>query len=257
MSTGIDITQVGGSDVRARALFRRVYGAEPAAIASAPGRVNLIGDHIDYCGGLVVPRILRHATSVAIGPLVGGQIAAVSEAFGAESEERISWERAAPGNISGWFAYVVGTLACLADGGPLPRLRGMGVQLAIASDVPVGAGLSSSAALEVATARAAIAMLSRGGGEGEHKAWGISEHNISAVARRAEQVYAGVPCGIMDQVVCTSGRDGYATAIDCQTGNISHVRWPQKIRILVLDSGIKHNLAAGEYAARRAACERA
>ncbi len=259
MNAGTDITRVTGSADRARTLFRRVYGTEPVTLASAPGRVNLIGDHIDYCGGLVVPRVLAHLTAVAIGPRASDEILGVSEAFASESDgvQQIGWKQLAPGNVAGWFAYVAGTLACLAQDGTLPELAGRGLRLAIASDVPVGAGLSSSAALEVATARAAIALLQDEGGKHNIAATRVSEHNISNAARRAEHLYAGVPCGIMDQVVCASGRADYCTAIDCQTGNITHVPWPQDISIVVLDSGIKHNLAAGEYALRRHACERA
>lgn len=258
MNPGIDITHAHGSNERASRLFVSQFGVLPWVVARAPGRVNMLGDHIDYCGGLVLPRTLRHTTSVAIGPCDSSDddgIVAVSEAFVGDVQ-RAHWKNLAPGSVHGWFAYVAGTLAVLSGDASTALIPRMPVRIAVASDVPVGAGLSSSAALEVATARAAIEYARENDRLGDADNI-INEHKISAAARRAEHTYAGVPCGIMDQLVCAAGRDGYCTAIDCQTENITHLPWPDHIGVVVVDSGVKHQLVDGEYAKRRSACESA
>lgn len=188
--------------------------------ASASGRVNLIGDHIDYAGGAVLPMALAARTHVAA--VRADRDAALSEWSGDES----------------WRRYAFGVLAELrASGVDVPPLA-----MAVASDVPVGAGLSSSAALEVAVARAAIALSGAS----------LPSRETALLCQRAEHLHAGVPCGIMDQWCVAHAAEGEAILLDCSDLRSRTVALPTDLRIEVVDSGVRHRLRDGGYAARRA-----
>ncbi|MEY2794481.1 MAG: hypothetical protein RIR10_197 [Planctomycetota bacterium] len=194
-------------------------------IGSAHGRVNLIGDHVDYAGGLVLPIATPETTSVAIAAVRGHEDHFTSAFSGDPS----------------WSRYARGVITEL-------RLLGIDVPpiaLAVASDVPVGAGLSSSAALEIAVARAALALVGRT----------MPTADIARLAQRAEHVHAGVPCGIMDQW-CVAHADPDAERrdailLDCTRQKHEVVALPATLRIEVMDSGVRHALRDGGYAARR------
>lgn len=251
------------SDVvrRVKRLFERHFGTSAQAVGCAPGRVNLIGEHVDYCGGLVLPVALERVTAVAVEACQDREgVEVVSEAGPHEGGSNVYVE----GVAALWRAWVKGQ----GDGGQ--QLGNGGLRVAIASDVPVGAGLSSSAALEVATACA----LSRLGGWAWE--WGSGGHiklegrvemwrKVVSLCREAEHVYAGVPCGIMDQYVSVFGVGGHAILIDCEEksdGRVEHREVPlggagNQARVVVADCGVRHALNEGGYAQRRRACERA
>ncbi len=221
---------------QAIALFRAAFGHSPTHAASAPGRVNLLGEHTDYNGGPVLPMAIAARTSAAVGPGEPGWLDLVSLRDGLA--QRIRWDGALP---DGWAGYVVGVQRELAALGSAPQ----GIRLAVASDVPVGGGLSSSAALTVSVARAFADLA---GAE-------VSIQDLVSVAHRAEAEQVGVRCGIMDQTIAARGRAGHALLIECATGRTRAI--PVRARFLLFDTGVRHDLAKGAFNARRAECEAA
>jgi galactokinase len=234
--------------------FAGRFGRACAVVARAPGRVNLIGEHTDYNEGFVLPMALEQCTWAAAARRDDGRLAVVAADFGDERSWGIgAWSsREHPA----WTSYVAGVAELMrrrvpAGGGAAPPLQKaalLGADVLIRSDVPVGAGLSSSAALEAATALA----LGRLAGSR------LSGTELADLCREAEHEFAGVPCGIMDQYVSVLGQEGCALLLDCRSRTWEHV--PLKLGdyvVLVVDSGVKHSLAASGYAERRAECQRA
>jgi galactokinase len=242
---------------RAHAAYVREFGCDPAWVAQAPGRVNLIGEHTDYNGGFVIPTPMALTCCVAVG-LGRGKHRVVASDMSAEFScdlEAVTYGSMSSAEVipGSWQSYVFGVLhevgAWLARHGA-PALPP--VNLAIASDVPVGGGLSSSAALEVAVARAL-------GADGVRQGNYPDELEVAKLCRRAENRFAGVPCGIMDQLVCSVGTGGRAMVIDCRA-----VEWrivpmpdPRSAQFIVIDTRVRHRNSGGEYAARRSGCEAA
>jgi galactokinase len=218
-----------GPEERARALFRTCFGGAPQAVAAAPGRVNLIGEHVDYHGGHVLPVATAWRTAVAVGPAAEG-FAAVS-ADGAEV--RGAWPPVRRGD---WSDYVAGVVAEYAAQARLPLT---GLAVAVASDVPVGAGVSSSAALEVAAAAALAGLLGRT----------VTPRELAALAHRAETDFVGVPCGVMDQMASALTPAGSALLLDCRTLETAAVA--VALDLVLAESGESHALRAGAYAVRR------
>jgi galactokinase len=212
---------------RARDLFVARFAAEPAALGAAPGRVNLIGEHVDYHGGHVLPVATLERTAVAIGP-GGGALHAVSEQGG---DVTAAWPPRAGG---AWSDYVAGVASLW---GPLPGNGGLSV--AVASDLAVGAGLSSSAALEVATACALARWSDRR----------LSGREIADLAWRAETGFVGMPCGKMDQLASALAPLGAALLIDCRSLAMQPV--PVGLDLVLVDSGESHALRDGAYRDRR------
>ncbi|MEV4660924.1 galactokinase [Micromonospora echinofusca] len=234
-------------DVAARATagFRSAYGEPPAGRWAAPGRANLIGEHTDYNDGFVLPFALPLRTVVAATPQPGATWTVRSEltgetiTFGAE-------EVAGPGRVTGWGAYVAGVVWALREAGHAVP----GARLAIASDVPLGAGLSSSAALEAAVLAALVDL---GGLD-------LPAERRPRLAQRAENDYVGAPTGIMDQSAVIRCRAGHALFLDCRDESVEQVPFDLDaagLAVLVVDSRAPHRHADGEYAARRGSCERA
>jgi galactokinase len=213
---------------RAARLFQSTFGATPAAVASAPGRVNLIGEHVDYHGGHVLPVATPMRTAVAVGP-GEGRLRAASESA---TPVTAAWPPAPLGN---WSDYVAG-VAALAAGGPWLEA---GLAAAVASDVPVGSGLSSSAALEVATVRA----LAVWAGDP------VSGRVLADLAWRAETGFVGMPCGRMDQLASALAEPGSALLINCR--NLETREVPVHLDLVLVDSGEPHALRASAYAERR------
>lgn len=201
--------------------------------AFAPGRVNLIGDHVDYTGGFVLPMAVQLGTVVEVDP--GGDRVELSS----ESEAAAASVSLAPGDPSAaepaWARYVSGVVAELA---PASGARGT-----VRTTLPIGAGLSSSAALEVAVALAL--------------GFAGTTNELARLCQRAEQRASGVPCGIMDQLASAAGVAGHALLIDCTTEKVTPVRLPEGIEVVAVHSGEARQLAGSAYADRRAACERA
>lgn len=221
---------------QAIALFHRTFGGWPGTVASAPGRVNLLGEHIDYNGGPVLPMAISARTTAAVGPGEPGWLELVSQRDGVVA--RVRWDGVMP---DGWTRYVVGVQRELAARGNAPR----GARLAVASDVPVGGGLSSSAALTVSTARA---LADLAGAD-------LPPADLIGVAHRAEANQVGVRCGIMDQTIAVRGRAGHALLIECATGRTRAIS--MRARVLLFDTGVRHQLGDGAYNTRRAECEAA
>ncbi|MEV1289088.1 galactokinase [Micromonospora sp. NPDC049679] len=225
-------------------LFGQRFGAAPAGVWSAPGRVNLIGEHTDYNDGYVLPFALPLRTTVAAALQDEPQWTVYSREAG--ETVVIGSDDLMPGRVTGWAAYVAGVLWALREAGfPPPSAR-----IAVTSQVPLGAGLSSSAALECAVLAALVEL---GGLDVPREAW-------PRLAQQAENGYVGVPCGIMDQSASTLCRDGHALFLDCRHGTREQVPFDlagHGLALLVVDTRAPHRLVSGEYAARRAACESA
>ncbi|MET7803874.1 galactokinase [Micromonospora chersina] len=235
----------GDVAARATAGFRQRYGGEPAGRWAAPGRVNLIGEHTDYNDGFVLPFALPLRTVVAAAVADDGRWSVWSE-LDDEPVEFGPTEADEPGRVDGWAAYVAGVVWALrAAGHTVP-----GARLAIASDVPVGSGLSSSAAIEAAVLAALVEV---GGLDLPADRW-------PRLAQRAENDYVGAPTGIMDQSAVIRGRSGHALFLDCRTEAVEQIPFDlgaAGLAVLVIDSRAPHRHADGEYAARRKSCERA
>jgi galactokinase len=243
-ATKLDVSNASPPQ-RAAALYRATFGRSPSFVAFAPGRVNLIGDHTDYCEGLVFPAALSDGCACAVGPRAG-ELAAVSaelagepviDAGGPIAPEHLDGE-------PGWMRYAAGTFesmrARFAPGAG-------GASIAVASDVPTGSGLSSSASLEVSIATAL-----------EHL-WGVTVDPVekARACQSAEHVFAGAPCGLMDQLVSVMGRRGCAIRIDCRDATTRAVPMPpaDEAVFVIFDSAVSHANDDGGYAARRRACE--
>ena len=225
---------------KASALFRATFAVAPRAAASAPGRVNLIGEHTDYNGGPVLPVALAARTSVAVGPAEAGVLEVVSARDG--RLERVDYKEGRP---AGWGAYVAGVMRELLAAGAAPA--GGGARVAVAGDVLVGAGLGSSAALTVASAKA-LNLLAQPPAP-------LSPRQLAGVAFRAEHDYVGVGCGIMDQMCAALARPGHALLLECASLAARHI--PIRGRLLLVDTGTRHELTAGALNERRAECEAA
>ena len=219
-------------------LFRATFGVAPLAAASAPGRVNLLGEHTDYNGGPVLPIAIAARTVVTAGPADEGVLELVSTRDG--QPQRVDYRSR---RITGSGAYLAGVMRELAAAGAGPP--GGGARIAIASDVPVGAGLASSAALTVAAARALDLL-----GSGR-----LTARQLAGVAFRAEHDHVGVRCGIMDQMSAALARADRALFLECASLASRHV--PARGRMLLVDTGVRHELAAGALNERRAECEAA
>jgi galactokinase len=208
--------------------------------------VNLIGEHTDYNGGLCLPMALPHATYAAVAPRDDGRVRVASRQQDSAWSAELADVR--PGTVSGWPAYVGGVLWALTDDGlPVP-----GLDLMIDGRVPLGAGLSSSAALECAVALAACAAA-------EVPVDDPLRQRLVSACMRAEQEVAGAPTGGMDQTVSLFARAGHALLLDCRDWSTRQVRWaphPDAV-LLVVDTRASHTLTDGGYAARRQDCEEA
>jgi galactokinase len=217
----------------------------------APGRANLMGEHTDYNEGFVLPFALSQGIAVAAARLDGldgldGRRLVLCSAQAPGSSVSVDLDELEPGRVSGWAAYPAGVAWSLARAGySVP-----GACLAFDSDVPAGAGLSSSAALECVTA---LALTSLAG-------LTVDRRELAAIARRAENEFAGVPSGIMDQSASLLSSRGHALLLDCRSLETSQVPFDPAAfdaGLLLIDTRARHELTAGEYGRRRAECERA
>jgi galactokinase len=223
---------------RLRGTFTQSFGRAPDLVSAAPGRVNLIGEHTDYNGGFVLPVAVDRTVAVAAAPGEGKRVRAYSAEFEAWDE----WVVDAPRRTGRreWRDYVRGVAWALLDAG----IEVQGADLAIAGDVPLGAGLSSSAALEVAVAGA---LCSISGVE-------IEPQRLAVLCQKAENQFVGVQCGIMDQLAAACSRAGHALLIDCRSLKMEHVRLPEGVAIVVVDSKVSRKLGETAYNERREEC---
>ncbi len=232
----IDAGTAGEHVQRAVTLMHTALGVDPVAAGRASGRVNLIGEHTDYNRGLCLPLALHHATYAVVAPRGDDRVRAVSTLAPSAFEGDAA-------TSTGWAAYVAGVVWALREAGvDIP-----GVDIALASSVPVGAGLSSSAALSCSVAMALAALV------------GPIDHEVLLRATiRAEHERAGVPTGGMDQTVALLATPGEALVLDFDDASRTPLTWaPGDLALLVIDTCAPHELADGQYAARRAGCEEA
>jgi len=225
---------------RASARFRDSFSGAAPGVAVAPGRVNLIGEHTDYNDGFVLPMaIARHAT-VAFRPRADAVLRAHSVAFD-ETKELALASLQPPGGRD-WLAYVAGVFWSFASEG----LPVCGMDIVVDGDVPLGAGLSSSAALEMATARALAAAAGA--------PWQPAQ--MARLGQQAENRYVGMNCGIMDQFASAACEEGHALLVDCRSLETRSVVVPEAVAVVVMDTGARRTLATSAYNERRASCER-
>lgn len=225
--------------------FAEVFGREPDGVWSAPGRVNLIGEHTDYNLGFVLPFAINRRTVAAVGAR-DDRVLRVGSTFADEVVE-VSLDELAPEVLSGWSAYPLGVAWALGQfGADLAAVPG--VDILLDSNVPVGAGLSSSAAIEGAVA---VAL---------NDLWrlGFDRRTLARVGQRAENVAVGAPTGIMDQSASLLGERDAAVFLDCRSLDSEVVPLGLEaagLEILIIDTGVTHSHATGGYAERRASCE--
>ncbi|MEU7557070.1 galactokinase [Streptomyces eurythermus] len=224
--------------------FAELYGAGPEGVWAAPGRVNLIGEHTDYNDGFVMPFALPHQAVAAVSRRTDGVLRLHSADIGGDITE-LRLDDLAPGGDHDWTAYPAGVVWALREAGH--EITGADVHLA--STVPTGAGLSSSAALEVVIALALNDLYGLG-----LKGW-----RLARLCQRAENVYVGAPTGIMDQTASACCEAGHALFLD--TRDLSQRQIPfdlaaAGLRLLVVDTQVKHAHSGGEYGKRRAGCEK-
>lgn len=236
-------------------LFRNCYQYSPAGSYSAPGRVNVIGEHTDYNGGLALPIALPHRTYVAAA-LREDRLVRLASAQTPDERTEISLDQVGPRGsdkqVDGWAAYVVGVLWAIEENTG-HRLSGM--DIAVDSCVPFGSGLSSSAALECAVA-AAVDHLN----DLDYLSDDAGRATLAAACVRAENEVAGAPTGGLDQAASLRCTAGHALAIDCRTDEVEHIPFDlleAGLELLVVDTRAPHQLSDGQYADRRETCERA
>ncbi|MFI5640094.1 galactokinase [Streptomyces goshikiensis] len=225
--------------------FRRIYGTYPVGVWAAPGRVNLIGEHTDYNDGFALPIAIPQHTLVAARHRQDGRLR-LHSAQGGGPVVDLDLARLTPGAVTTWAAYPAGVVWALLEAGH----RIGGADLHIDSTVPTGAGLSSSAALECAVAFA----------YNDLYGLGLSAPALALLAQRAENGFAGVPCGAMDQLASACCTDGAALHLDIRAGAHEQVPFApqaQGMSLLVIDTRVKHDLGDGAYAALRSGCEQA
>jgi galactokinase len=219
---------------RVAAAFRDLTGHPAALLLRSPGRVNLIGDHTDYNGGFVLPAAIEPATWLAAAPRRDRVVRVQSLEHGTADVSLDALE-----GRGDWTDYIAGTIWAL--GGLEHGFDGV-----VGTEIPVGAGLSSSAALEMATARLAAAL-----------SGAVWDPVTAALAgQRAENDFVGMPCGIMDQLIVATAQEGTATLIDCRTLEITPAPVPDGTVVVILDTSTRRRLVDSAYENRRAACER-
>jgi galactokinase len=211
----------------------------------APGRANLMGEHTDYNEGLVLPFALAQGVTATVSARDDGMIALRSKQA-PDEQVTAALDTLTPGSLTGWAAYPAGVAWSLRVAGYDVR----GASVDIDSDLPVGAGVSSSAALECSVALALCAL----------SGISVDRPALAAIARRAENDFVGAPTGIIDQSAALLCREGHAMLLDCGTLQVTHVPFRPAaagVSALIIDTRVTHALVSGEYAARRAECEEA
>lgn len=223
--------------------FEALYGRAPDGVWAAPGRVNLIGEHTDYNEGFVLPLALPHTVVAAVARRTDGVLRLHSADIDAPVVE-LRLAELTPRSGGGWAAYPAGVVWALRAAGHAVT----GADVHLSSTVPTGAGLSSSAALEVVTALALNDLYGLG----------LERPELARLAQHAENVFVGMPCGVMDQMASACCTQGHALYLDCRDLSMRQVPFDlvsQGLRLLVVDTRVTHSLGDGAYATRRAGCE--
>jgi galactokinase len=220
--------------------FRARFAHPPAMVVRAPGRVNLLGGHTDYNEGYVLPVAIDRAAWVASAPITARETRVSAIDLGGDVIFPLD---VIPPSDGGWADYPRGVSWALQEHG----LKLPGMEAVLTSNVPVGAGLSSSAAVEVAFAYTWQQLSD----------FQIDPPDLALICQRAENGYVGVNCGIMDQMTSVMGVEGHALLLDCRTLEVQPVPLPADVAVVVADTGVRRRLAASEYNVRRAQCEQA
>lgn len=228
----------------ALAAFEHAFGSTPSCVVQAPGRVNLIGEHTDYNDGFVLPCAIDRGTVVAARRRDDGQVRVIAADLGCARDAFALNEPVRRRSDAAWTAYVRGPVKHLLDEGFALR----GADIAIAGDVPQGAGLSSSASLEVAVIQAFKSL---------QRLDGLPPARIARIAQASENRFAGCNCGIMDMLVSAGGVEGHALLIDCRSLATRPVPLPAGLAVLVVHSRVRRGLVDSEYNQRRRQCETA
>ncbi|HSB88640.1 MAG TPA: galactokinase family protein, partial [Anaerolineales bacterium] len=235
------------ADERARRVFTETFGTAPSVVASAPGRVNLIGEHTDYNEGWVLPAAIERRAFVAAGPcpssLVSVRAADLDESVTFRLTDLETGLDASGSPLPGWARYPAGVAHSLQAAG----LRLVGLDAVLASDVPIGAGLSSSAAIEVAFALAWQAL----------SGFTADPMTLARWCQEGENEYVGVQCGLMDPFIALHARPGHAVLFDTRTLEWEAVPLPPDLALVVADSGVRHALGSSAYNERRRECAEA
>jgi len=223
----------------AASLFVETFGLQPAGVWSAPGRVNLIGEHTDYTGGFVMPFAIDQRAYIAARPRNDGRVRAVARDHGTQEVASSAVRLGEPGD---WLGYLAGAAWVAGDA--------LGWDLSLVSDVPIGGGLSSSAAI---TCAALLAM-------NDIRGWNRELQELAILAQRVEHDVIGTPCGIMDQTASLRCTAGHILMLDTRTLDITQVPWTgaeHDLCLLITDTQAPHQLVDGQYARRRQVCEEA
>lgn len=223
--------------------FREGFGVEPSHFFRAPGRVNLIGEHTDYNDGFVLPCAINFGTIIAARRSDDDQVRVIAADYEAQRDAFTLTDEIAPHSQYQWANYIRGTIKEILDRGH--TLHGM--DIAISGNVPQGAGLSSSAALEVAVGVACS----------ELNALSLSQTEIALHGQAAENNFVGTKCGIMDQLVSACGSAGHALLIDCRSLDYRPIALPKDVAVIIVDSNVQRGLVDSEYNTRRRQCEEA
>lgn len=225
----------------ARTAFIAAFGTAPTLAVQAPGRVNLIGEHTDYNDGFVLPCAIDYRTVICGAPRDDGQVRIVAADYAGERDEFALTAPIEPRHDRLWANYVRGVVKYLQEAGHAVR----GADLAVSGNVPQGAGLSSSASLEVATGQFFKAL---GGLD-------IEPTELALIGQRAENRFVGCNCGIMDQLISARGEAGHALLIDCRSLETRSVAMPDGIAVVIINSNVQRGLVGSEYNTRRRQCE--
>ncbi len=221
-------------------IFKKHYGIDPDLIIRAPGRVNLIGEHTDYNDGFVFPMAIDRAIWIALKAGKDDEVKIHSVDYGDSASFRLG---AIQKENHSWVEYIKGVAHLLQEEGY--RLKGWkGV---LSGDIPIGAGLSSSAALEMAVMTAFSSLM--------HIQ--MTKTEMALLGQRAENQWVGVNCGIMDQLISVAGKEGHALLIDCRSLHYDPISLPPEAQVVVLDTGVRRSLGSSTYNTRRLECEEA
>ncbi|WP_318460460.1 galactokinase [Photobacterium leiognathi] len=223
--------------------FTAVLGYQPSHLIQAPGRVNLIGEHTDYNDGFVLPCAINYQTVVAAAPRTDNIIRVVSVDYDNATDEFDLTQPIEFQQDKMWANYIRGVVKCLLERG----LTFTGADIAVTGNVPQGAGLSSSAALEVVIGQTFKVLYNLE----------ISQADIALNGQQAENQFVGCNCGIMDQMISAEGRENHAMLLDCRSLEIQAVSMPEDMAVVIINSNKKRGLVDSEYNTRRQQCEEA
>lgn len=223
--------------------FEKQLGYKAQYIIQAPGRVNLIGEHTDYNDGFVLPCAINYQTMVAASPRKDNIVRVVSVDYGNEQDEFDLTENIEFNDTKMWANYIRGVVKCLLDAG----YQFLGADIVVSGNVPQGAGLSSSAALEVVIGQTFKTLFDLK----------ITQQEVALNGQKAENEFVGCNCGIMDQLISACGQENHSLLIDCRSLDTAPISMPEDLIIMIINSNKKRGLVDSEYNTRREQCEQA